>query len=151
MRGKGPWWMAKFKSQGFRVTEPRQTVLEVMQKMNGHHTAEEIFFRVHQFYPGIGLATIYRTLDLLTRMGLVRKYDFGQGKSRFELVKGEERHHHHLICKNCGRVIDYDDFLNEEKELVKKIEKVLSQRHSFEIETHNLQFFGICEDCRRRR
>jgi len=88
-RGKGPWWVTAFRNQGLRITEPRQAVLDVMQKMSGHHSADEIFFRVHRLYPGIGLATIYRTLDLLTRLGLVKKHDFGQGRARYELITKE--------------------------------------------------------------
>jgi len=150
-RGKGPWWVTAFRNQGLRITEPRQAVLDVMQKMSGHHSADEIFFRVHRLYPGIGLATIYRTLDLLTRLGLVKKHDFGQGRARYELITKEAEHHHHLICEGCGKVIDYNDFMNEEKTLVKKIEEVLSKKHNFKIKSHNLQFYGLCENCQKRR
>lgn len=143
--------MAELRNQGLRVTEPRQAVLNVMHRMAGHHSADEIFFQVHRLYPGIGLATIYRTLDLLTRLGLVKKYDFGQGRARYELVKKDVHHHHHLICEQCGKVIDYDDFMDEEKILVKKIEEALSKKHNFKIKTHNLQFYGLCKECQERR
>jgi Fur family ferric uptake transcriptional regulator len=82
---------------------------------------------------------------------LVKKYDFGQGRARYELVKKDVHHHHHLICEKCGRVIDYDDFMDEERNLVKKIEEVLSKKHNFKIKTHNLQFYGLCKECQERR
>lgn len=151
MRHRGPWWVREFRDQGLRLTEPRQAVIQALENMPGHHTAEEIFFNVHKRYPGIGLATIYRTLDLLVRLGIVRRYNFWSGGTKYELIKKEEKHHHHLICKECGKVLDYDDFLKEERELVQKIEKVLSERHNFKIDSHNLVFYGICENCQGRR
>ena len=140
--------MRELQMQGFRITEPRQAVMEVLKNASGHPSAEEIYFLVHRNNPGVGLATIYRILDLLVKTGLIRRYDFGQGKARYELVRQDGSHHHHLICRNCGRIIDYDDFLDQEKELVGKIEAALSKKHNFKIESHNLIFYGLCSKCR---
>ena len=144
----GPRWRGNFKERGHRMTGPRDAILDVVNKKQGHLTADDIFFEVRKSYPGIGIATIYRTLDLFVRMGLVNKFDFGGGKSRYEFAS-KEKHHHHLVCKNCGRVVDYDSFLDEETELIKKIEAELNRKHDFKIDSHQLDFYGLCKSCQR--
>jgi Fur family ferric uptake transcriptional regulator len=82
-------------------------------------------------------------------MGFLKKFDFGDGQSRYELASGNKKdHHHHLICTKCGKVIDYNDFMNEEIELVKKVEQALSEKYDFEINDHNIQFYGLCNKCK---
>jgi Fur family ferric uptake transcriptional regulator len=100
-------------------------------------------------YPGIGLTTIYRTLELLHRLDLVHKVAAGDGQSRYALKREDKGdHHHHLICTRCGKIVDYRDFVQEELELVKKIEEALAKKHSFVITDHNIEFLGLCEKCR---
>ena len=95
--GRG-WWCNRFAGRGYKLTMSRQAILEVLNSTSRHLSAEEIFLLVHKSYPGTGLATVYRTLDLLTQMGLTCKFDFGDGKSHYELVDGAiKSHHHHLI------------------------------------------------------
>ena len=105
---------------------------------------------MHKKYPDIGLTTVYRTLNLLTQIGLVLKFDFGDGKARYELSSGSEKegHHHHLVCTKCNKVIDYKDFIEEEEKLFKKTEKVLSENYNFEITDHLVRFYGLREECR---
>jgi Fur family ferric uptake transcriptional regulator len=150
MRKRGPWWHNKFSSEGLRLTLPRQAIMDILNKSNKHLSAEDIYFTVHKKYPGIGLTTIYRTLDLLLTMGVLYKFDFGDGKARYELISKMGEHHHHLICKRCGKIIDYDEFLEEEKGLVKKIENTLSKKHRFKIDSHQLHFYGLCSNCQNR-
>lgn len=112
-------------------------------------SAHEIHGTLLKSYPGIGLSTVYRTLDLLSRMGFVNKLNIGEGKSRYEYRSGEEgTHHHHLICTNCGKIIDYSDFLDEELDLVGKIEKNLAIKYDFTVKDHNIDFYGLCKNCR---
>ena len=150
--GRGPrWWCANFQDAGFRITLPRQAILEALTNNSTKHlSAEEIYFEVHKRYPGIGLTTVYRTLEILVNMGLVFRFDFGDGKSRYELLQGPNAvtHHHHLVCTNCGRVIDYTEFIEQEKGLLDKIEKVLSEKYKFNIKSHQIQFSGLCEKCK---
>ncbi len=80
------WLHGRFRKVGFRLTLPRQAILKVFAENPKHLSAEEIFLSVHENYPGIGFATVYRTLDLLTQMGLIFKFDFGDGRSRYELA-----------------------------------------------------------------
>lgn len=147
MRGP-PWWQGELKNAGFRLTLPRQAILDVLSGHPEHLSAEEIFFLVHKKYPGVGLATVYRTLDLLTEMDLLSKFDFGDGKSRYELVNRiEKKHHHHLVCVGCGRIIDFSDFIEKEKKFIQELEAELSQKHKFKINSHQICFYGICEKC----
>ncbi len=148
-RGSGKWWHGKFRGGGYRITMPRQIILQVLDESKKHLSAEEIYLKVHQIYPAIGLTTVYRTLELLVKMGLVFKFDFGDGRARYELSKDDKdsNHHHHLICTGCGRVIDYDDFIDEEIELIKKTERELSKKHGFKIRNHIIQFYGLCKEC----
>jgi Fur family ferric uptake transcriptional regulator len=146
-------WHRGFHGRGHRLTMPRKAILEVLGNSDDHLSAEDIYMSVHKLYPAIGLTTVYRTLDLLVQMGVVFKFDFGDGRARYELMDHFSRkaHHHHLICSNCNTIIDYDDFLDEELDLIHKTEKALSERHNFEIMGHTMQFYGVCEKCKRQQ
>jgi Fur family ferric uptake transcriptional regulator len=149
--GRGPrWWDGRLRKHSCRITVPRQIILDVLSKEGKHLSAEDIFFKVHQVYPEIGLTTVYRTLNLLTQIGVVLKFDFGDGRARFELAaeQKKENHHHHLICTSCNRIIEYKDFIDEEIKLFKKTEKTLSEKYNFEITNHLINFYGLCEKCR---
>ncbi len=147
------WWHGHLRGCGYRITIARQAILDTLSKTEKHLSAEDIFFAVHKDYPNIGLTTVYRTLELLVQMGLLCKYDFGDGRARYELAEGPKGklHHHHLVCTECGRVIDYTDFIDEELELLRKTEKGLSEKHNFEIKGHLIQFYGICDLCRKKK
>jgi Fur family transcriptional regulator, ferric uptake regulator len=141
----------KLKGGGYRLTMPRQIILDVISETTDHLSAEEIYHKVHSAYPSIGLTTVYRTLELLVNMGLIHKFDFGDGRARYEIVEDPKstRHHHHLVCTGCGRIIDYADFINEEIELLKKTEKSLSKKYNFSIHKHLIQFYGHCDKCKK--
>ena len=153
-RGNGtgpPWWHGRFRGCGYRMTVPREAILNVLSKTSKHLSAEDIYMAVHKSYPNVGLTTVYRTLEILVQMGLVFKVDFGDGRARYELSEGPEgeRHHHHLVCTRCGRVIDYTDFIDEEVELLNQTEKWLSKKYNFEITNHLIQFYGQCDRCKK--
>lgn len=145
------WWAGKFRNRGFKITSQREAVLEVLSNTDQHLSTEEVYFQLHQKCPGIGLATVYRTLELLVKLGIVQKFDFGDGRARYEILSDskEEDHHHHLICKKCGTIIDYKDFISDEIELLNKTEKGLSEKYNFEITDHVIHFYGICEKCKQ--
>jgi Fur family ferric uptake transcriptional regulator len=148
-----PWLCGKFRSCGYRITLGREAILDVLSKSNEHLSAEDIYLKVHSKYPNIGLTTIYRTLEILTNLGLVFKFDFGDGRTRYELAEGSKgvNHHHHLVCTNCNRVIDYTDFIDDEIELLNQIEKGLSKKYNFKITNHLIQFYGLCEKCSEKK
>jgi len=147
-----PWWHGKFRGCGYRITVGREAILEVLSKSSQHLSAEDIYMKVHPKYPHIGLTTVYRTLDVLADLGLIFKFDFGDKRARYELAEGPKgvHHHHHLICTNCNRVIDYTDFIDEEVELLNQTEKGLSQKYDFKITNHLIQFYGLCNNCNKK-
>ncbi len=139
----------RLSGHGTRWTAPRQAILDLLSQTEKHLSAKDLYTTLHKKYPGLGLTTVYRTLDLLVRMGLLNKLSFGTGESRYEFRSGkDEAHHHHLICIQCGRIIDYTDFVDEELELVKKTEDSLAKKHGFKIMDHNIEFYGLCPECR---
>ncbi len=151
--GTGPaWWHGRFRGCGYRITAGREAILDVLMSADQHLSAEDVYNKVHPTNAAVGLTTVYRTLEILVNMGLVFKFDFGDGRARYELVEGSKKshHHHHLVCTKCMRIIDYTEFINDEIELLKKTEKGLAQKYGFDITNHLIQFYGICSECQRR-
>lgn len=135
------------KMQGFRMTLPRQVILVVLSKSEDHLLAKDIYMRINKDYPNIGLTTVYRTLDLLVRMNLINKFEFGDGQSRYELAWDYKEHHHHLVCLGCGKIIDYNDFIDDEIIFFDKIQESLSRKYRFNIDSHEVYFYGKCDAC----
>ena len=146
-------WHGRFRGYGYRRTLSRQAILDVLNRTSKHLSAEEIYLQVHKIHPSSGLSTVYRTLELLVQVGLVFKFDFGDGRARYELVRnpeGQHHHHHHLVCTSCNRVIDYTDFIEDEIQLLEKTEKGLFDKYNFKITKHIIQFHGLCDKCREK-
>jgi Fur family ferric uptake transcriptional regulator len=145
------WGETKLKASNYRLTRPRRVILDVLGKTDEHLSAEEIYQEVYRVYPAIGLTTVYRTLELFVKIGLVHKFEFGDGKARYEMNIDPEAsgHHHHLVCMRCKRIIDYTDFVDEELDLIRKTERALQDRHDFIIQNHVIEFYGLCGRCRR--
>ncbi len=140
------------KDRGLRMTIPRQLVIEVLEQADGYMSAEEIFSKIREDSPATGIATVYRTLILLDEMGLVTRYNFGEGRARYILADDQSAaHHHQLVCEKCFRVVKYSDFIEDEIDLYRKVESVLSKKHGFEIKRHIVQFYGVCPDCRKEK
>jgi len=142
----------KHQKKGYfcRWTAPRKAILNLLRRTSKHMSAKEIHAELFPLYPGIGLTTVYRTLDLLVRMGLIDRLAFGTGESRFEYKAPlDKSHHHHLVCTSCGRIIDYRDFIDEEKVLIAKTESMLTRKYDFRIDSHDITFFGLCDRCRK--
>lgn len=139
------------KDRGYRITEGRETVLDILAgaKRGEHLSAEDIYMKAHQICPAVGLTSVYRTLDLLVQLSMVDKFDFGDGRARYEIAESSSgvKHHHHLVCTGCSAILDYDDFLEEELKLVKRTEEGLSKKYGFKISGHVFQFYGLCERC----
>ncbi len=139
----------KFEGHASRLTVPREAILEFLSRSSKHMSAKEIYASLYKSCPGMGLSTIYRTLDLLTKMGIATRLSLGDGQSRYEFrSKEKEKHHHHLICTKCGKIINYSEFLDEELRLVIKTEEKLAKKYNFTIHDHNIEFLGLCEKCK---
>ncbi len=142
-------WIDRLVGAGHRVTGTRETVLEILSQTPHHLTAEEIYLRALNLKPSIGLTTVYRTLEMFVRLGVAQKFDVGDGKARYELLENPAKkdHHHHLICVQCKKIVDYADFVHEENELMDKTEAALERRYQFKIMNHSIHFYGLCLDC----
>ncbi len=134
------------KEKQYKMTPQRQRILEVFcEHPDAHLSAEDVYQIVRVDSSDIGLATVYRTLELLSELELLSKINFGDGRSRYELSRtGEGHHHHHLICLACGKVSEFDD------DLLDQLEKEVSVKNGFQILDHQVKFFGYCQNCQRR-
>jgi len=132
-----------------RWTGARQEVFDLLMTTEQHLSAQDIHRLCKTAGSDIGLTTIYRTLELLDKGGLVRKVHAGDGHVRFEYRRSDHGdHHHHLICTGCGQILNYRDFEQEELELVRRTEALLARKHGFLISDHNIEFIGLCPECR---
>jgi len=144
-----PWWQVRLRKRRYRATLGRKAIIEFLSRSWKHPSPEQIYLTVRRIYPRIGLTTVYRTLELLEHLGIIRKLVFGDGRSRYEISGGPRwRYHQHLFCVKCGKVIDYQNYIEEEEKLLNKIGKALSKKFSFKIDTHQLHFYGLCKKCR---
>lgn len=150
MRGRGAWWQDRFQNMGARITASRELVINILHDTDDHMSASDVYIRAHQVNPGIGLTTVYRTLEMLAHMGIVQKFDFGDGKARYELINnpGGKKHHHHLICLRCKTIMDYTEFIDDEIEFINKTQSKLSKKYNFDITDHAISFYGFCRQCR---
>ncbi|HET6459758.1 MAG TPA: transcriptional repressor [Syntrophales bacterium] len=152
-RQEPPLLRRKLKGYGYRITQGREAVMNVLAGEKDHLSAEDIYIKVHPAYPAIGLTSVYRTLEVLVSTGLVYKFDFGDGRARYEIAESHrgEAHHHHLVCAGCSRIVDYVDFVDEELALLKKTEAELSKKYNFTITNHLIQFYGFCNKCKAKK
>jgi Fur family transcriptional regulator, ferric uptake regulator len=130
----------KLRAKSLKLTNQRRSLLEVLR--NYHHpiSPQELHSRLSA---GVcDLATVYRSMHLLEKADLVRRYDFGDGVTRFELVRERgDAHHHHLVCIRCSAIVEIQECTIEE------FQKQLATRYNFKAVSHRLEFFGICPDC----
>ena len=124
---------------GYRLTRQRQTILEVLEESDAHLDAREVYECVRARDARIGMATVYRTLALLTSLGLVQEHRLGEEHSHFETV--QEALHYHFTCRNCGRVIEF------EAPQVMEVVQALSDRERLKVEDVHLFISGRCAGC----
>lgn len=134
----------KLKEEGYKLTPQRIAILNAIEENKGLHlNTEEIYDLVKQSNPEMGLATVYRTLQLLEQLEVVSSLNLEDGCVRYELYSDEGQHnHHHLICSNCGRVIEV------EGDLLDDLEDKIESEYDFRILDHKLKFYGICSKCK---
>ncbi|HHV26090.1 MAG TPA: transcriptional repressor [Tissierellia bacterium] len=134
----------RLKEEGYKLTTQRRAILDAIIENSGSHLSpEEIYEVVKLKYPEIGLATVYRTLQLFEQLDIVCKLNFDDGCNRYELNSdSNDHHHHHLICLNCGKVIEV------KLDLLENLEYEIEREGKFKIVDHNVKFFGYCIECR---
>lgn len=126
--------------KGYRLTPQRLMVLEAIEGSQNHISADEIYAHVVARYPHVNISTIYRTLELLTRLGLVTETDLGGGRSRYH--PAHKGHHHHLVCQGCGATIDLDE------SVLAPLKEALRKEYGFTADLKHLAIFGRCQKCR---
>lgn len=132
-------------SQSYKLTPQREaTVRVLLEREEDHLSAEDVYLLVKEKAPEIGLATVYRTLELLSELKIVDKINFGDGVSRYDLRKEGAKHfHHHLVCVECGSVEEI------ENDLLEDVEKIVQRDWGFQVQDHRLTFHGICKQCQK--
>ncbi len=132
----------QLKTADITLTYQRKIILQVLfENKDNHLSVEELYNYVRIKIPDIGLATVYRTLELLYQFEIVRKLTFGDNITRYEMVLSESEHKHHLICKECGEIIDVkDDFIGIFNDRI-------SSKYGFYLTEQSIVFEGLCSQC----
>lgn len=138
------------KQNGLKVTTQRIAILEVLSnRPDKHLTAEEIYDCVKEMFPDIGLATVYRTIQVLSDLKLIDKLNLDDGYTRYEIGSADPQapshHHHHLICLECGQVLAFQD------DLLENLEQRIQETMGFEVVNHEVKLFGICSKCKQAK
>ena len=124
-----------------KQTRQRRLIVRQFLEMKSHVDAEDLYASVRKDGHSIGLATIYRTLNLLKDAGLAEQNSFADGRAVFEILKPGD-HHDHLVCLGCGQVIEF------ENQQIESIQKQIAKDNNFTLTSHRLDLFGYCETCR---
>ncbi|MFH1639624.1 MAG: Fur family transcriptional regulator [Chloroflexota bacterium] len=129
------------KRKGLKLTPQRRLILDIIHDTEARFTAEEIIACVQDRMPGVNKSTIYRTLELLEEAGCIYKSEVGD-----ELIYHhvEEGHHHHLVCRKCGKSVDCDE------DIFAAVERSLGEKYRFRIDEKHLVMSGLCESCRKK-
>lgn len=132
------------KTNGLKYTRQREILLKCLYNNSSHYTPENLYLYIKEQYPdlNIGIATVYRTLNLLEDAGMVTSLSFGAQGKKFELAN--KPHHDHMICKHCGLIIEFQDATIERKQTQ------VAKEHNFELTGHLMQLYGICAECKKK-
>mgnify|MGYP002630989411 FL=1 len=128
-----------------KATTQRIALLKLLDATHEHFDAEEIYLELIKKQKNVSRATVYRSLEALVEQALVTRLDFGDGRMRFERSKGEDEHHDHLICEECGRVIEFFNLEMEAQQLS------VCEENDFTPSTHTMHIFGTCSVCKNSR
>lgn len=126
------------KDAGLKITLPRLKILEIFQQQSSHLTAEELYKILLDHGEEIGLATVYRVLNQFDDAGILTRHHFDGGKAVFELAAQD--HHDHIICLDCGKVIEFHD------ETIERLQKEIAAKHNISLTNHSLYLYGHCID-----
>ena len=131
--------VGELSEQGYRLTPQRLMILSAIEDTDSHISADEIYTQVVAKYPNVNISTVYRTLELLKRLGLVTETDMGGGRVRYHPV--DKGHHHHLVCQECGAITDLDE------SMLVSLKNTLLQDYNFVADLRHLAIFGRCVKC----
>ncbi len=135
-------FLKDLRQRGHRRTPQREMILQVICECDGHITADEIITRVRKRYPHLNKSAVYRTLNLLVQTGFVNPTDFGSGSVTYEIHR--DPHHHHLVCRECGKMIEVD------AGVFAPVERKLRDEYAFAPDLHHFAIFGLCRKCQKK-
>ena len=128
------------KKEGLKYTPQRTAVLEEIIKDKGHRESEEIYLALKKRGQHVSRATVYRTMDILVNNGFARKMNLGDGRARYE-SKVNSPHHDHLVCMDCGLIIEFMD------QKIEDLQDEIAIQYEFQLKRHIHQLFGLCKKC----
>ena len=131
-----------FRRNGYKLTPQRKAVLDTVSSSKEHLTSNAVHKKVGRKFPGIGLVTVYRTLSILSELGVICRV--GRVGKSISYALAAPGHHHHLVCSGCGAVADFSECKLD------SLQKILSEKTGYKIEGHALQFSGKCQRCQKK-
>ena len=135
-----------FEDNNQKFTKQRELIFNILKNSSQKHlTPEELFSIVHKDHKQVGIATIYRTLNIFEELGIVNKQEFTDQAYTYELIDPTQDHHDHIICTSCGKIIE-DEFLS-----VDEVKKSLKDQYDFDLSYYSLRIYGICSDCKKNK
>lgn len=132
-------YMAK---HGLKASRQRDTIVDVFIKARGHLRVDELLVQVRAVDARVSQATVYRTMKLLVDCGLAESHNFGDGQTRYELGDRGGGHHDHLICTECGAIVEFVD------DGIEQLQRKVAREYSFEVTDHKMELYGVCRACR---
>lgn len=130
---------AALKQRGYRLTLQRELILDAVESLTGHVSAEDVYGRIRERFPQVNISTVYRTLELLEQEGFVAHTHFDDGVAKWHRI--EEGTHQHLVCRDCGREQEL------EIEILEPLARQLRERYGFQADVAHFAIVGICSDC----
>ncbi|MEW6433531.1 MAG: Fur family transcriptional regulator [Myxococcota bacterium] len=128
--------------RGLKSTRQRSLVIDTFFSLDGHLSVEDVWAKVRALDQRVSVATVYRTMKLLSESGLAHARNFGDGQTRYEPAVGRE-HHDHLICTRCGAIVEF------ENDQIERLQDAVARRHGFKVTSHKMELYGLCKSCQR--
>ena len=128
--------------RGLKLTRQRRLIAEVFFESGGHLATEEVWERVRHVDPHVSLATVYRAMKLFSEVGLASAHRFDGTATRYEPADHHEEHHDHLICVECGKIVEFMD------DTIEAAQDSVAAAHGFEVTHHRMELYGLCPDCK---
>ncbi|WP_299042692.1 Fur family transcriptional regulator [uncultured Campylobacter sp.] len=133
------------RDNGLKYTKQREVLLQTLYNNSEHFTPEQLYLYIKERHPGlnVGIATVYRSLNLLEESGMVTSISFGAQGKKFELAN--KPHHDHMICRQCGVIVEFEDQIIEKRQLT------IAKEHGFKLTGHIMQLYGVCSECNKQK
>jgi Fur family ferric uptake transcriptional regulator len=134
---KSPW-RSYLRKNGLKTTQQREAIVDAFLRSSGHVALDDLLARARRTHPGVGLATVYRTVKLLEEAGLAASRQFESGHTLYEVAQGRA-HHDHLICRQCGYIVEF------ESDEIERLQIAAARKMGFNVLSHRHELFGLCE------